>query len=111
MREDPLHDLIGVKLMVAVAGFLGGVIQLAWNRDISVWGAIISVLAGVCSAAFGTPMVSLYYHLPVEVENGTAFLLGLLGMLIAGKLYKFAAGLSMERLFALITKKGGGGDE
>lgn len=106
MRDDPLNDLVGVKLMVAVAGFLGGVIQLSWNKNLSVWGAVVSVLAGVCSAAFGTPLINWYYQLPLAVENGTAFLLGLLGMLITGKVYQFAADITVERVLG-IFKKGG----
>lgn len=98
--------------MVAVAGFLGGVIQLSWNKNLSVWGAVVSVLAGVCSASFGTPMINWYYQLPIAVENGTAFLLGLLGMLITGKLYQFASNVTVERVLGLFTaNKRGGSDE
>lgn len=107
MREDPLQDLIGVKLVVAVAGFLGGVIQLSWNKHLSVWGAVVSVLAGVCSASFGTPLINWYYELPIALENGIAFLLGLLGMLITGKVYQFVSDLTVERLLG-IFKKGDG---
>ncbi len=106
MKNDPLLEYIGIKLMVIVAGFAGGVIQLAWNRSLSVWGAVVSVLAGVCSAAFVTPLVSWYYSLPVPLENSIAFLLGLLGMILAGKIYQFASGLTVERILG-IFKKGG----
>lgn len=106
MREDPLESLIGIKLTIAVAGFLGGVIQLSFNRTLSVWGAMLSVLAGVCSAAFGTPLLSWYYTLPTSLENGIAFLMGLLGMLLTGKIYQFVSGMSVERVLGLF-KKGG----
>lgn len=95
--------------MVAVAGFLGGVIQLSWNKNLSVFGAMTSVLAGVCCASFGTPLINWYYQIPGAVENGIAFLMGLLGMLITGKVYEFASGLTVERFLA--TFKKGGQDE
>jgi hypothetical protein len=106
MREDPLESLIGIKLTIAVAGFLGGVIQLSFNRTLSVWGAMLSVLAGVCSAAFGTPLLSWYYTLPTSLENGIAFLMGLLGMLLTGKIYQFVSSMTVERVLGLF-KKGG----
>jgi hypothetical protein len=111
MRNDPLLELTGVKLMLPVAGFLGAVVQLSWNKHLSLWGAIASVIAGVCCASFGTPLINWYYELPVAVENGTAFLLGLLGLMITGKVYQFFAGLTVERVLGLFTNKKGGGDE
>lgn len=110
MREDPLFEAIGIKLMVVVVGFLGGVIQLSWNRNLSVWGAVISVLAGVCCAVVVTPMVAWYYSMPDPFENGIAFFLGLLGMMLCGKLYQFGSSLTVERLLGLFTKKGGSGE-
>jgi xanthosine utilization system XapX-like protein len=111
MKNDPLLEFLGIKLMVVVAGFLGGVIQLSWNRNLSVWGAVVSVLAGVCSASFVTPMINWYYSLPIPMENGVAFLLGLLGMLLSGKMYQFASQLTVERILGLFTAKRGGGNE
>jgi hypothetical protein len=107
MREDPLESLIGIKLVVAVAGFLGGVIQLSFHKGLSVWGAIVSVLAGVCCAAFGTPLINWYYTLPISVENGIAFLMGLLGMMLTGKIYEFASCLTIEKILGLFNKRGG----
>jgi energy-converting hydrogenase Eha subunit C len=47
MSSDPLEKLIGIKLLVIVAGFVGAVVQLYYHTALTWMGAITSVVAGV----------------------------------------------------------------
>lgn len=87
MKPDPLEQFIGIKLTVFVAGLIGAVVQLYYHTGLTVTGAIASVLAGVGCAAFVTPALHWMWAVPPQVEYGTAFFMGLLGMGITGKVY------------------------
>lgn len=104
MNDDPLYRLIGVKGIVLAAGFLGGVVSLAFIKALTVRQAFIAVLTGLCCAAFITP-VATHYGLPPVLENSTGFLLGLWGMSIAGKLYRYGGTLSMSGIVSTVVKR------
>jgi hypothetical protein len=105
MREDWLYEMTGIKWMILIAGALGGVIQLALNPGLTVMGAVVSVLAGVCCAAFLTPSIHLLYELPLQLENGVAFLFGLCGMTITGKVYMFFKNFELKKLLDKLLSK------
>ena len=99
MKLAELEALLGFKLAVIVAGFIGGVIQLALNPKLSVFGALLSVFAGAACAGYVTPMVHHIYALPLPVENSVAFFLGLLGMQLTAKVYAFFGTLSLADIW------------
>lgn len=101
MTQSDIEKLIGVKLLVLVAGFFGAVLSLSFNRKLSIVGAFLSVIAGVSCAAFLTPLISYFWVLPVQIENGIAFLLGLVGLLLMGKVYIFFSRLDLATVVRL----------
>jgi len=97
MDKDTIYELTGIKMMVLVAGFLGGLIQLSLNPRLSIAGAIISVVAGVSCAAFVTPAIHFVTISP-KFENGAAFFLGLIGMHLMAKVYEWFSALTPGKL-------------
>jgi hypothetical protein len=103
--RDWLYEMTGIKIMVLIAGTFGGIIQLALTPGLSVMGAIVSVLAGVCCAAFLTPSIHIIYDLPLPFENAVAFLFGLIGMTLTGKIYMAFRDFDIRDIFSRFIKK------
>ena len=83
MRDDPLFDLIGVKLSMGIAGFFGGVVSLAFLRNLTRAQCVLAVLVGCFTAAYLTPVLMHFLNLKpgvAEYENGVAFMVGLSAM-------------------------------
>lgn len=78
--------MLGVKYAALVAGFAGGVISLAFLRELSRTQMVLAVLAGSACAGYLTPLTipMLARAAGVEptpaMENAAAFLLGLTAM-------------------------------
>jgi len=77
-----LHEYIGIKLTSVIPAFFGACIyalrvaQKSWKLRLS------GGIAGFCTAVYSTPIVLMYFELPIKLENGIAFFLGLTGALI-----------------------------
>ena len=73
-------EALGLKLATVVAGFVGGVVSLSMIRDLTVLGAIGTVLGGTACAAYLTPIALHYTGLAGSLEHALAFFLGVCGM-------------------------------
>jgi len=104
MKIADLETLLGFKVAVIVAGFVGGVIQLALHPKLSVPGALCSVFAGAACAGYVTPLFHHVYTLPVAAENSVAFFLGLLGMQLTAKVYAFFSGLTLNDILERLDR-------
>lgn len=99
MKLVDIEAMLGFKIAVIVAGFVGGVIQLALHPKLSPAGAFISVFTGAACAGYVTPLIHHIYALPLPVENSVAFFLGLLGMQLTAKIYSFFGTISLSDLW------------
>lgn len=78
--------MLGVKYAALVAGFAGGVISLAFLRELNRAQMVLAVLAGSACAGYLTPVAipMLARAVGIEptpaLENAAAFLLGLTSM-------------------------------
>lgn len=86
--------VLGVKYSALVAGFAGGVISLAYLKELTKAQMVLAVLAGSASAGYLTPVAIPMLARAVGIEaspafeNAAAFLLGLTSMnLIPGVLH------------------------
>ena len=86
MADPVAADLLGVKYATLVAGFAGGVVSLAYLKEMTKPQMILAVLTGSAVAGYLTPIA-----IPVlaraagidaapSLENAAAFLLGLTAM-------------------------------
>lgn len=90
---DPA-GFLGVKYSVLVAGFAGGVISLAYLKELTRAQMVIAVVAGSACAGYLTPVAipmlarAVGIEASTAFENAAAFLLGLTSMnLIPGFLH------------------------
>jgi hypothetical protein len=86
--------MLGVKYSALVAGFAGGVISLAYLKELTRTQMVIAVIAGSASAGYLTPVAipiiarAAGIEASIAFENATAFLLGLTSMnIIPGLLH------------------------
>lgn len=86
--------VLGVKYSALVAGFAGGVISLAYLKELTKAQMVIAVIAGSASAGYLTPVAIPMLARAIGIdaspafENAAAFLLGLTSMnLIPGLLH------------------------
>jgi Na+/proline symporter len=94
---EPLSAAIGVKLSTMVAGFAGGVVSLAFLQGLTRRQALLAVLVGCLTAVYLTPVAVYKFGVGPELENGTAFVLGLCAMNLI-PLIKKALAVRAERL-------------
>ncbi|MBN8887574.1 MAG: hypothetical protein J0I77_17755 [Rudaea sp.] len=78
---EPVSSTLGIKLGTAVFGFAGGIVSLAFVKDLSRTQAILAVFVGLITAIAITPMIAEWTGLKsAGVENGVAFVIGLCAM-------------------------------
>lgn len=77
-----IGGVLGIKVASLAAGFAGGVVSLAFLKSLTRWQAIMAVAVGALTAAYLTPIaiVELGWQDRPEMQNGAAFVLGLVAM-------------------------------
>lgn len=88
--SDPTQNagIVGVTFASMIIGFIGAVLGISYVPEMSKKQMFAALLAGLCCAAFMTPVAAHWYSLyfgptvPQFLENGIAFLLGISGMYI-----------------------------
>ena len=80
--------------LVGAAGAL--VTALKFTPNTPPWQKVVNVVCGAASAGFLTPMLMQYMHADSEsFSNGSAFIIGLLGMSLADAVLKGIQNLDM----------------
>lgn len=75
-----LTEIPGIKLAYMIAGFAGGVVSLSYVRSLTKMQAFGAVVTGTLVANYVTPVMQHYLTMPVALENGAAFIVGLCSM-------------------------------
>ena len=84
-------DELGVKVSSLVAGLIGGVMAMSMMPQLTFRKALTAVLGGGACAAYATPIVAELLNLDSRhLENGLAFVLGVIGMNILGGIFKLS---------------------
>ena len=74
-------DEIGINIMQSIAGLFGSLLLLGKGAAIDVKQSFFSIVAGVASANYITPVVSMLLKVSEEkYQNGIAFIMGFLGL-------------------------------
>ena len=77
---ESILNVIGVKLGIAAAAAMGAIISLVSTRHLTPIQAIISLFVGFSTSVYMTPFVVSYLQVSPNLENGIAFVFGLIGM-------------------------------
>lgn len=89
--QNPWTDELGFKVSSLVAGLVGGVLALSMMPQLTFRKAVAAVLGGGACAAYATPVVAEFLALTSRhIENGLAFVLGVIGMNLLGGLFKLS---------------------
>jgi hypothetical protein len=106
----PDENLLGVEAATSVAGFVGAVASLSSIKPLSRLQALLAVFTGAAVAAYCAPLVTYYCKIEVEpVENGIAFLLGLIAMQLVPAVI-FVAEVFRNNPIAFLRRILGGND-
>lgn len=88
---NPWADELGLRVSSLVAGLVGGVLALSMMPQLTFRKAVAAVLGGGACAAYATPVVAELIDLSSRhVENGLAFVLGVVGMNVLGGIFKLS---------------------
>lgn len=81
-------DALGLKVSTLVAGLVGGVLALSMMPQLTWRKAMTAVVGGGACAAYATPIAAEVLGLGSRhLENGLAFVLGVIGMNILGGVF------------------------
>ncbi len=82
---------LGLRVSSLVAGLVGGVLALSMMPKLTFRKSVTAVIGGGACAGYATPIVADVLSLASRnVENGLAFVLGVVGMNILGGLFKLS---------------------
>lgn len=94
----PILEIFGIKIIVAAAGFCGGVISLAFISNLPLLTRFLAVISGICCAIFFTPPLIHYWKLLDQFEPAIAFIFGIGGMAIVGKIHALWKNIDLMQL-------------
>lgn len=73
-----LKDL-GADLALMLAGLFGGIAFITKPNELTFWQKVLTVVTGIGTANYLTPIVIYLTHLPEKLGYGLAFVLGFMG--------------------------------
>lgn len=105
-------DEMGIRVGTVIAGLVGGILSLSMMPRLTFRKAMTAVLGGGACAAYGTPLVVEYLGVASRnLENGLAFVLGVVGMHILGGIFTMSDRWRRNPSIDLDALKGGAGDD
>jgi hypothetical protein len=91
MKLTGWTDELGLKVSTLVAGLVGGVLALSMMPQLTWRKAMTAVVGGGACAAYATPIAAEMLGLASRhLENGLAFVLGVIGMNILGGIFRLS---------------------
>lgn len=73
-------EQVGIKIVLFIAGFVGGLSSVDRRKDFTFWQKMTSLLSGGFSANYLTPVISDWLNLRDSTLYGVAFLVGYGGL-------------------------------
>lgn len=107
--SQEIAGIFGVKVASIIAGFAGGVVSLAFLKQLTPLQMVLAVLTGAVTAGYLNPLVApviskwTSLSLAPELEGTTAFLLGLCAMNIIPGIVRISEIFKKDPM-AMITK-------
>lgn len=115
------QEALGLKIIIGIAGVVGAILHLIFERPRSVWAYLEIAMAGTITAVFITqPLVKilpLLDHTDPDTLTGMGFVVGLTGIFFTRLMIKVGRGVSdgdgfknaiVSALTSYAEKKGGG---
>lgn len=86
-QQDWIQQL-GFKLPSLAAGFFGGIVSLTYEKSVTFSRALLMIVTGAVCAGYLPPILNKWLNFGDSLENGLAFIVGLLSMKLVGGLMK-----------------------
>lgn len=80
MAAEPATTLFGVKHSALLAGFVGSLVALTFLRELTRLQMLAALGTGLATSTYLTPLVMRYFTIPSDMNDGVAFLLGVVAM-------------------------------
>ncbi len=88
MSEPVLASILGAKYATLIAGLFGSIVSLSFIKELTILRMWMSLLVGLSTALYGTPLAMFYSSLPKELNNGVAFFIGIFAMAFISVCFK-----------------------
>jgi len=80
MPTEPTVTYLSAKYSVLLAGLFGSLVELTFLKELTRLQMIGALITGSATSTYLTPLAMFYFNLTPEVNNGIAFLMGLVAM-------------------------------
>jgi hypothetical protein len=80
MAAEPATTLFGVKHSALLAGFVGSLVALTFLRELTRLQMLTALGTGLATSTYLTPLVMHYFGVTQDMNDGVAFLLGVVAM-------------------------------
>lgn len=80
-------EQVGIKVVLFIAGFVGGLSSADRRRDFTFWQKLTSLLSGGFAANYLTPVVGSWLNLNESTLYGVSFLIGYGGLKFVELIY------------------------
>lgn len=85
---DAMLGTLGLSKGATIGGFLGALVSLKFIEGLNVWQRAGTVMGGMFSAAYVSPLILQVVQLNDRSESAIAFLIGVFGMSLAAAVVK-----------------------
>lgn len=83
-----IETVPGMKLAYIIAGFAGGVVSLRYVKNLTPWQGLLCVIGASVCANYLTPVLQHFLGMPPALENGAAFIVGLIALNLTAGIFK-----------------------
>ena len=80
MPSETLIGYVSAKHSALLAGFFGSLVALTFLKELTRFQMFAALLTGVTTSSYATPALMYYFELPMELNDGLAFLMGVIAM-------------------------------
>lgn len=80
MSTEPALICLSAKHSALLAGFFGSLVALTFTKELTRVQMLMALLTGLLTSAYLTPLVMFYFKITPEINDGMAFIVGLVAM-------------------------------
>ena len=98
MAAETATTFLGLKYSATIAGFLGSLVALTFLKELTVLQMLAALTTGITTSCYTTPIFMYYLGLPVVINDGVAFIVGVVAMNLIPALIKLSEGIKADPL-------------
>lgn len=103
MAAETATTLLGIKHSALLAGFVGSLVALTFLRELTKIQMFTALGTGLATSTYLTPLVMHYFSISADMNDGAAFLMGVVAMNIIPAVLAVSESIKSDPL-AIIKK-------